>query len=1000
MAADPRRVKELFFAALDLSDRQARQAFLERECGDEADLRQRLEVLLKAHDDPASVLDQPLSAEGPATAAYHGQAEDVGAVIAGRYKLLEQIGEGGMGTVWVAEQTQPVRRKVALKLIKPGMDSKTVLSRFEAERQALALMDHPNIAKVLDGGTTESCRPFFVMEYVKGVPFNRYCDDAHLSVAQRLVLFVPICQAVQHAHQKGIIHRDLKPSNILVCLYDGKPVAKVIDFGLAKAMHQPLTEHTLYTAHGVLMGTPLYMSPEQAELNNLDVDTRTDIYALGVILYELLTGTTPLEKQRFKEAAWHEMLRLIKEEEPQRPSARLSGSGSLPTVAAQRQLEPVKLTRLVRGELDWIVMKCLEKDRSRRYDTANGLARDVEHYLADELVEAQPPSAGYRFRKFVRRNKGRVVAAGLVAAMLFLLIGLIVYGTWWAERQSAERRQEQALTVARNNDTLNATLNQIQAALKAGRLEEAGTLLGQADKQTDAHTPADLRERHELLKRDEGAIRELNEIFEERWMISRSDTRLDNTRAKGRYPRLFQSYGLVVGMEPAAATEARIRQSLIAEALSAALTEWFFVDPKYPGLLAVVDSLDPDPVRATLRTAIVNDDNDRVKEIGKTIDGSRLAPAYAIGFGTHPAIKDGLPILKAAWTAHPDSFALALTISSRLSVGGQDEAVGWSRTAVALRPNNPLPHYYLALALTFVGHSSTTEELRRAIHLAPRFARAYGQLAMILHRYKNAEALDVARKAIDLDVNSLYGHLVILMDLMDKKDYVEAAKFYQRIAGLSLVDESMPVVQSYEGGRTDQFMSMAIDTIQVGLIRAGRPCEAYRLEGTKGNDRTRIDGEPFDFYNPACAAALAGTGQGLDAPPPAERLAIRKRALEWLTSSFNVWKNHAAAFPALSASSAGLISSQFGHGPLLAASALLSGSPHLSAEQAAKYREVAYERMNKWLSDSDLAGVRDDQWLDKLQADEREQWRKFWSEIRSLRDRTAPPKPATPPAGE
>ena len=236
-----------------------------------------------------------------------------------------------MGTVWVAEQTQPVRRKVALKLIKAGMDSKTVLSRFEAERQALALMDHPNIAKVLDGGTTENGRPFFVMEYVKGIPFTTYCDDAHLSIAERLALFVPVCQAVQHAHQKGIIHRDLKPSNILVCLYDGKPVPKVIDFGLAKAMHQPLTEHTLHTAHGVMMGTPLYMSPEQAELNNLDVDTRTDIYALGVVLYELVTGTTPLEKQRFQEAAWQEMLRVIQEEEPQRPMhshpVRASGWG-------------------------------------------------------------------------------------------------------------------------------------------------------------------------------------------------------------------------------------------------------------------------------------------------------------------------------------------------------------------------------------------------------------------------------------------------------------------------------------------------------------------------------------------------------------------------------------------------------------------------------------------------------------------------------------------------
>src|SRR5262245_54387082 len=454
MPADPRRVKELFAAAVDLPDAQARQALLDRECADDPDLRQRLGVLLLANDEPASALEKPFAPPAEFTRDFAGDA--VGTVIAGRYKLLEELGEGGMGTVWVAEQTQPVRRKVAVKLIKPGMDSKTVLSRFEAERQALALMDHPNIAKVLDGGRTEQGRPFFVMKYVKGVPMTTYCDNAQLTVRERLELFVPVCQAVQHAHQKGIIHRDLKPSNILICLYDGQPVPKVIDFGLAKALHQPLTEHTLYTAHGLMLGTPMYMSPEQAEFNNLDVDTRTDVYSLGVLLYELLTGSTPLEKRTLKEAAWQEMVRLIKEVEPPRPSTRLSSSESLPSVAAQRKIEPAKLSRLMRGELDWIVMKALEKDRSRRYETANGFARDVQRYLADEPVEACPPTAGYRLRKFARKHRAGLAAAAAFTALL--MIGIAV-SAGFAVR--AARAEETAIAA---RDIAQAERDKAQAA--------------------------------------------------------------------------------------------------------------------------------------------------------------------------------------------------------------------------------------------------------------------------------------------------------------------------------------------------------------------------------------------------------------------------------------------------------------------------------------------------------------------------------------------------------
>jgi WD40 repeat protein/serine/threonine protein kinase/regulation of enolase protein 1 (concanavalin A-like superfamily) len=477
----------LFAAALEQPPAN-RNAFLVEACGDNTALLARLRALLAAHGKDAGILDQPADPAEPSqekTAKAPGW-EQIGTLVASRYKLLEQIGEGGMGAVWVAEQTQPVRRKVALKLIKTGMDSKTVLSRFEAERQALALMDHPNIAKVLDGGTTEQGRPFFAMEYVRGVPITKYCDDNRLSVAERLALLVPVCQAVQHAHQKGIIHRDLKPSNILVCLYDSRPVAKVIDFGLAKAMHQPLTEHTLHTAHGLIIGTPLYMSPEQAELNNLDVDTRTDIYALGVILYELLTGTTPLEKKRFKEAAWHEMLRLIKEEEPPRPSERLSSSGSLPSLAAQRQLEPAKLMRLVRGELDWIVMKALEKDRARRYETANGFARDIQAYLADEPVEACPPSARYRLSKFARKHKKALVTTAAFAVLLLagaVISTLLAVWAMSAERAANQHRIASDRAMQKAMDA-KADADKQRAASDAAKQQAANAKV-EADKQRD-----------------------------------------------------------------------------------------------------------------------------------------------------------------------------------------------------------------------------------------------------------------------------------------------------------------------------------------------------------------------------------------------------------------------------------------------------------------------------------------------------------------------------------
>jgi WD40 repeat protein/serine/threonine protein kinase len=439
MNAEFRRVKEIFLAAVEKTDPAERDAYLREAYGQDEDLRRQVDALLGKHAQAGSFLGFP--APGPvATVDEPPRSERPGTVI-GPYKLVEQIGEGGMGSVWMAQQTEPVKRLVAVKLIKAGMSSKQVIARFEAERQALALMDHPNIARVLDGGTTGADRPYFVMDLVKGVPITRYCDEHHLTPRQRLELFIPVCQAVQHAHQKGIIHRDLKPSNVLVAPYDGKPVVKVIDFGVAKAAGQPLTDKTLVTGFGAVVGTLEYMSPEQAELNNQDIDTRSDIYSLGVLLFELLSGTTPLERKRAQQSGMLEALRIIREEEAPTLSNRLATTGELPAIAANRGMEPAQLARLVRGELDWIVMKALEKDRNRRYETANSFAADVQRYLADEPVEACPPSALYRFRKFARRHQRGLLTAAAVALAVVLTAaasGVLI----WRANQDLHRALE------------------------------------------------------------------------------------------------------------------------------------------------------------------------------------------------------------------------------------------------------------------------------------------------------------------------------------------------------------------------------------------------------------------------------------------------------------------------------------------------------------------------------------------------------------------------------
>jgi serine/threonine protein kinase/Flp pilus assembly protein TadD len=783
----------VFSQAIELTSPSDRVTYIARACGDNTSLRAKVDRLVSAYfragtflDDPAPDLDltaPPTPAEGPGT-------------FVGPYRLMELIGEGGMGVVFVAEQHHPVRRKVALKLIKPGMDTREVVARFEAERQALALMDHPNIAKVFDAGVTDQGHPFFVMELVRGIPVTQYCDRARLGVRDRLHLFVQVCQAVQHAHQKGVIHRDLKPSNVLVAEHDGTRVAKVIDFGVAKAMGQQLTEKTIYTQVLQVVGSPLYMSPEQAGLSGLDVDTRSDIYSLGVLLYELLTGTTPFDKERFRTAEYDQVRQILREEEPPKPSTRLSTLGTAAaTVSANRGCEPRKLSTLVRGELDWLIMKALEKDRNRRYATANALAADVERYLAGEAVLAVPPSVGYRLRKFARRNKRALASATLLVGTLLVLVG----GLAWVVSDRAARRARVDFEVGEflhRADSLYAD-NQLPEAVEEA--QKARDVLGTAG---GAREELQRRVRERLTELETAT--KLEEILLDEWVGPGG-----RDQAYTEYARVFQEHGIDVSTLSTEEAAARIATSAIKLDLVLALDRWASalrtdsreLDPaQWHRLQAISRAADPDPWRLRYNAAAEAEDVKVLRELADGADTGRLRTRVLAALGTSlRAAGDAeasVAFLRKVQRQYPADYSINASLAwslRNLKPQKWDEAIAYRRIAVAVRPQSATANWYLGHSLHTVGQlDEAMAYYQTVITLDPGHAPAHFSLANILRiGGKPEEAMVHFRKAVELlptDPNPLNGLAWELLTSTDPKlrDPARAVDLAKKVVDLSV----------------------------------------------------------------------------------------------------------------------------------------------------------------------------------------------------------------------
>jgi tetratricopeptide (TPR) repeat protein/serine/threonine protein kinase len=749
-------LEDIFLAAVEKAPAD-RAAYLDAACGSDAELRAQAEALLRSHEEAGSLLEQPLFRPGP-TVDQPPAAEQPGVVI-GPYKLIQPIGEGGMGTVWMAQQTEPVKRLVAVKLIKAGMDSRQVIARFEAERQALALMDHANIARVLDAGATGAGRPYFVMDLVKGEPITRYCDEHRLTPRQRLELFLPVCQAVQHAHQKGVIHRDLKPSNVLVARYDGKAVPKVIDFGVAKAAGQSLTEKTLVTGFGEVVGTLEYMSPEQAELNQLDIDTRSDVYALGVLLYELLAGSPPFTRKESEQGGVLEVLRLIREQEPTRPSTKLSTADGLPSLAANRGTEPAKLTRLVRGELDWIVMKALEKDRNRRYETANGFALDVQRYLADEPVLACPPSVGYRLGKFARRNKRALV----MVAVLAVAVLVVAAALGWVVRDHDARRTRIANDFELAVERAELFHSQGKRAEALAAFERAEALAGEASLDSALqHKLVGLRERLDAEARDQEFIAQFEEYrLLEQTLVDEKINRFSYTGAA--IHKALKRYGIEPGVTDLAQAVARIRgrPKAIQGQLLAALQDDLNRTPKdwvstREWLIAALDSADRDPWRTQARRAKNTGNMPALEKLVREVDVQEQPASFLLWIAASWGLYSGTPhleLFRRIHRAHPNDIWANENLAQALTTAGQPaQAVRYYTAALALRPRNPGILFNRGNALRDAGEiAAAIADYSQAITVAPRYTAAHINLSQLLYgQGKLEEATLCYGKAIEL----------------------------------------------------------------------------------------------------------------------------------------------------------------------------------------------------------------------------------------------------------